>query len=177
MVITPADVDQYYKSHLVRYTEPESISFFHIYFDAHDKAFTEQSKRANNVLRQIMDNHLIPAQVSDKGDRFLYFKNYKDKSQTFVASHFGEAFSEKLFQLEELETWQGPLRSEHGEHIVWISKKQKEKIPLLQDVYDKVKDDVKAERVNAAVENKIEGIIQKYSIEQRDLVERRQQSR
>lgn len=173
VIITQLDADQYYRSHLASYTEPERISFSHIYFDAHEKSLLEVNERVSNVLRHLNDNQLVPAQAGDKGDRFLYFKNYADKKRSVVESQFGKAFSDKLFKIEEIKAWSGPIRSEHGEHIVWVSKKQAQRILPQEDVYDRVKDDLRAELVNTALSKKIQDIIRQYSITQPYLENRR----
>lgn len=173
--ITQEDIEKYYSSHASKYTEPDRISFFHIYFSHHDRPQVETLERVTNVWQQIRDNHLSPAQLGDKGDRFIYFKNYVGKTREFIASHFGETFSERVFQLEQLNIWNEPLLSEHGEHIVWISDRQTEKLSPLEEAYDSVLDDVRAEFVLSTVNKRIDDISQKYTIQQSYLEKRRQQ--
>ncbi len=166
LTVTQDDVEKHYRLHQQKYTIPARISFSHIYFNNQDRTQIETLEHVTIVLQQLRDNQLFPAQVRDRGDRFIYFKNYADKSHAFVASHFGEAFSDKVFQLKETDIWSGPLRSDHGEHIVWVNKKQSERLSSLEEVYDRVEDNVRVELVDAAVEKKIQEIIQKYTIVQ-----------
>lgn len=173
--ITQNEIEHYYNSHAYKYSEPDKISFFHIYFSHHEKSQLETLERVTNVWQQGRNNHLSPAQLSEKGDRFIYFKNYVGKTREYIASHFGATFSEKVFQLEELNIWNEPLRSEHGEHIVWISDRQTEKLSPLEEVYDSVLEDVRAEFVLSTVNKRIDNINQKYTIQQPYLEKRRSQ--
>lgn len=172
--ITEEELEEYFRSNTDRYQESGRISFFHIYFNNNEQSLNEVHERATEMLGQIKVKKLLPAQTFGRGDRFLYFKNYIDKNPAFISSHFGEDFSADIFGIDKLEIWQGPLSSEHGEHIVWIRAKHKQRSPALSEIRDKVREDLRTEKISIVLDKKIQGIVQKYKITQSFNVQGRQ---
>jgi parvulin-like peptidyl-prolyl isomerase len=81
---------------------------------------------------------------------------------------FGKGFAEKLFALET-NTWQGPIESAYGLHLVRISEKIDSRTPELASVIDKVRTDLMFEQRQKMNNEIYERFKERYEIVVEDL--------
>ena len=110
------------------------MSFTHIYFSS-DKRGAKAFEDANNVL-----SGLNALRAPERGDSFMMDYDFVQETAFEVARLLGNNFAEKLFTLE-VNTWQGPIESGYGLHLVRISEKIDSRIPELASVIEKVRTD------------------------------------
>ncbi len=77
--------------------------------DAADRAFRKVSGGSVDA----------DAGVADLADHFILSSYYGDRTPEQVAQVFGPKFAQSLFQMKS-GSWQGPIDSELGWHLVWI---------------------------------------------------------
>ncbi len=120
---------------------------------------------AQNQLA-ILNKNEVPFSESVKyGDRFLYNTNYVESAPDHVANHFSDEMANKLFNLNPSETnWNGPFESPYGFHLVMLTKNEKEEYPELEDVYEKVKQDLTYELSKEQKDKAISQIIDNYEV-------------
>lgn len=152
---------EYFSNHAQRYWRPGRVTFRHIYFAHADDA----EREARSALERL---HAEPASVANMGQRFLYHLNYVDRTEDFIASHFGTAFAEQIFARQAAtDRWQGPFRSTHGWHLVRLSKLEPGFQPEFSAVRDQVLIDVRHAYIRAASEAVIDEILLKYQVDNR----------
>jgi hypothetical protein len=126
-------------SHLDYRVEPY-ISFTHVYFPKGDG-----EEGAISLLSELIANEVPFAAASEYGERFLYHLNYVERTYDYVAAHFGPSFTQALFEADERSIggtqWLGPFNSQHGSHLVLISKRKPAYYPSLEEVRGRVMDD------------------------------------
>ena len=100
------------------------------------------------------------------GDRFLYHRNYAEKTSSFLESQFGTAFTQALSKLQPDETaWHGPIPSTHGQHWVQLSHKQEAKVPLLMDIKNVVKMDYLNHLKNQHKQKQVKKLVENYKVQ------------
>lgn len=127
-------LNKYFLENQEKYRLPAQISFTHIYFSI--------DKRGAMALA---DSKLVLAELDvprapESGDSFMMEYDFVKETPSEVARSFGSGFAEQLFTLET-NTWQGPVASGYGFHLVRISEKIDARMPELASVIDKVRTD------------------------------------
>ena len=72
-------------------------------------------------------------------DRFMFQGYYGDRSPEQLGKEFGQKFALALFQLEP-GSWQGPIESGLGWHLIWIDSISAARVPAFEEVETDVKD-------------------------------------
>ncbi len=106
--ISAAELSSEYRDHPDQYTQPATYSFEHLFFASLSAAEIE---RMRETLQERHDN---------AGDPFLYDRTYVRATKQTVAAHFGQAFADTLATITPDPVWQGPFRSQYGQHLVWL---------------------------------------------------------
>jgi parvulin-like peptidyl-prolyl isomerase len=103
---------------------------------------------------------------------------YRDQTEQAVSSFFGEEFTTAVLALEP-GSWQGPIRSGYGLHLVRVSRREDSRVPEWTEVRSRVVTDMEYEARNAAQEQLFQEIAQQYQVvfddEVRGLMESAQQ--
>ncbi len=117
VTISQDSLQAYYQQNQQRYFQPAQYTFAHIFF----KKGTNEAglKRATAFMQSAKHQNLSTTESLPFGDRFLYHRNYAEKTSNFLESQFGTSFTQALAKMEATGTkWQGPIASDHGWH--WI---------------------------------------------------------
>ena len=61
--------------------------------------------------------------------------------------------------------WQGPIQSEYGYHLVLVTNHQPARLPPLVEVEKQVREDLRRQKKNEAVEASIAGVVSGYRVE------------
>jgi hypothetical protein len=94
-----------------------------------------------------------PADPTELGDPFLLGEEFRQMSESGVASTFGEEFAKQLAGVEP-GRWQGPIPSSFGAHFVFIDERTKAGVSSLDTVREAVKREWLNER-RIEAENKL----------------------
>lgn len=128
------ELNKYFVDNKNKYKFPARISFTHIYFSP-DKRGARALKDSKRVLTELD----VP-RAPERGDRFMMAYDFVRETPSEVTRIFGSGFAEQLFTLET-NTWQGPVASGYGFHLVRISEKIDARMPELASVIEKVRTD------------------------------------
>ena len=129
-----AALNKYFLDNQEKYELPPRISFTHIYFSL-DKRGVKVIEDAKSVL-----SGLNALRAPELGDSFMMQYDFVQETPFEVERLFGKGFAEELFRLGT-DTWQGPIESGYGLHLVRISEKIDSEMPELASVIDKVRTD------------------------------------
>lgn len=155
-------LNQYFLDNQEKYELPARVSFTHIYFSL-DKHGAKAVEDAKLVLSE-----LNASSAQERGDNFMFGVDFVQEPQFEVARLFGKGFAEKLFK-SEINTWQGPLKSGYGLHLVRISKKINSRMPELASVMGKVRTDWMFEQRQKMNEEIYEKFKERYEIVVEDM--------
>ena len=136
-------------------TNPE-FSFRHLYFDFSEKENAEEFLR---LLKQ----DASAANGHNKGLVMLP-SEFESESQSGIERLFGTDFARQLTELA-VNSWQGPVVSAYGLHLVYINQRVDGDIPGLQEIWDLVEREWTAERKQALKEEQYNILRKQYKIE------------
>ncbi len=116
---TTGELEAWFKSNASQFALPGRVSFCHVYFspDARGQRAAADSARAMAALKA--RSSCGSSDAAALGDRFPDQYYYADRTPDEVASLFGTQFSKSLFKLHP-GSWQGPVESGLGWHLVLI---------------------------------------------------------
>lgn len=154
----PAELQRFFEENVERYQLPARVSFSHIYFSV-DRRGEACESDARDALQRIRAGASADAQ----GDPFMLQRDYPSRSEREVAELFGSELAEALFTVSA-GSWQGPVRSSYGVHLVLVRERTESRTPELADVSDRVKNDLLAERRRAANDALVESLKERYQI-------------
>jgi hypothetical protein len=115
-----------------RFALPARASFRHLYFspDRRGPRAREDAARALDTLRG------KPARAQERAagaDPFMFQGYYADRSPEEVARLFGPRFAQALLQ-QPPGSWQGPIESGYGWHLVWVDSLTPRRVPVFEEV-------------------------------------------
>lgn len=118
--LTPSDqqLQNFYQQTKADYLVPETVSFEHLYF--------RSNQNWEQLLEKIENRDVIRSAPHPLGSRF------KDIDADQLAERFGQRFASQLFEASNAKTWQGPLESTLGYHLVLISNRKPERAAPLE---------------------------------------------
>ena len=165
--ISPLDKNElldFYESNMDDYRVPAQITFTHV-FVAHDGRDETTAKRLAIETKNELNKSAIPFEQSGQfGERFLYNRNYAERSDIEVTSHFGESFKRQIFDLNPSDLWQGPVRSNFGYHLILLKKLKKSFIPKFDEVIAAVVTDAQRQESREVKREAIKKLVDKYRV-------------
>lgn len=165
ITVSDEEIAAQYRENPSDYGLPERISFSHVFFSAaeHGAAAEHMARAALSELKG------EPFQRANRhGDRFLYQSHYVDAAEEEITSQFGEDFAKALFALDQSPGWQGPIQSEHGWHLVGISRKLPAEVPPLADIRSRVREDALMAKRENLLDDALDALLSDYDIEVAD---------
>ena len=148
----------HYEAFSADYMRPETLTFSHIYFA---DASTDELEALLTVLRQSDSGADAGAR---HGDTFLFENAYTAVSQDTVSSLFGDNFAIELFNLHRSSSWQGPISSSYGKHLVWITERVAPYLPEFDAVSTRVRLDLYARMTNDRVQMFKQSARERYAV-------------
>lgn len=159
------------------YIDP-SITFTHVFLsrEKHGKEMSSEqtlSFKAQALLKRLHDKNVSFSNAIGYGDRFPFHVNYVERTTEFVASHFGQAFSDEVFALSadgnngENNNWYGPFPSQYGLHLVKVNERLEGRLPELDEVKGIVAQDFRQAKIKEHQQQAIAEIVAQYNVVER----------
>jgi hypothetical protein len=151
---TDADLAAYLQKNAKRFTQPGTVSFEQIFFDAATPAAQIEAARAaalrgSDPARLGQPTMLPPGVSNARGD--------------LVTRDFGLEFAAELEKLP-LDTWVGPVASAFGQHLVRVSSRTAALLPPLADIRAAVAREWESERRTASLAENDKALRQRYEV-------------
>jgi hypothetical protein len=139
-----------------------SATFTHVFVDA---ANGDEAK-ALQLLQELNEQQVGFNDAGGMGDRFPFLRNYVERTLDFAKGHFGPEFVAGLEQLQpDASTWQGPLRSAYGYHLVLLTVLDEARDPALADVRTDVLRDYIATRSEERLSQLVQNLRDGYEVQ------------
>ncbi|MGD8417191.1 MAG: peptidylprolyl isomerase [Pseudomonadales bacterium] len=151
---SPAELAAYFEAHAADYRIPDRFSFEHRYFS------NDRRQDAEADARAALDD------PDAAGDPFILQNRYVDRSAREIADLFGTGFARALSELDadQPDVWQGPVRSAYGWHLVRITGRAPARDPLLSEVSDAVRRDLRQARRVEANDRFYQSLRERYEV-------------
>jgi peptidyl-prolyl cis-trans isomerase C len=131
------ELKEWFAKNAGRFTVPGRISFRHLYF-SFDKHGEKTAAAAAAALKQVAGKPSDSSEAAALADPFMFLDYYGDRPFDYVAKTFGPKFARALFELKA-GSWQGPIESGYGWHLVFIDSLTPARLPEFEEVETDVK--------------------------------------
>ncbi len=153
-----AELRAWYAAHQDRFRTERRLSISHIYLGRGREADTREELAAEVLAALRSDTPL-----RDVGTGRLRVTSFPTRTESQVISTFGEDFVARLADLE-VGTWNGPLDSPYGRHVVRVDQREDSTVPAFEEVRDDVASDwLRAQRAEADTAE-LERLMQRYEV-------------
>lgn len=142
----------YLHAHEEDYRSPATVSYEQIYFDPALRGADTRGD-ATAALSAIRDGRLIAAKVAGDLSEKAPRKSYT--TTALVKELLGQQFADSLMALAENE-WHGPIESDLGLHLVYISQRKQGGIAPLDSVRGQVRQALAFERYYQSIRDEYE---------------------
>jgi peptidyl-prolyl cis-trans isomerase C len=132
-----ADLTEWFSKNSSRFALPPHMNFRHLYFSP-DKRGDGARDAAVAALGLVAGKTADSPEVASVADPFMFKNYYGDATPEQMAKEFGPDFAATLFKLEP-GSWQGPVQSGYGWHLVWIDSIEPGRVPAFEEVEPDVK--------------------------------------
>ncbi|MCP4260967.1 MAG: peptidyl-prolyl cis-trans isomerase [Planctomycetes bacterium] len=157
------EMQAYYAMRKERYRVPATASFVHIYFNQ-DKRGDKTEMDAKQTLERVITDNSEVGELSDYGDRFMLKDHYVGQDELQIRKDFGENFAQQIVSLTP-GTWQGPILSGYGFHLVKVYERQEAYLPEIKEIEYKIRNDMDFENRKAAKQLFYTEILRNYQVE------------
>lgn len=138
-----------------KFRRDPTISFRHIYFS------TDNRELATEILGNLKDS--LPVDENNFDGLAMIPNELSEEPLRGVERLFGKTFADEVFNLEA-GSWQGPVESAYGYHLVFISKLEKGFVPDLSEIWDEVEREWSVERKMEVKERQYQRIKENYTV-------------
>jgi PPIC-type PPIASE domain len=168
--VDDAALRAYFEANKEAYSSAPTVTFAHVFFDADRHGGEAAHAAAEEAASALTASGAHFEDATGKGDHFPFLTNYVERTLDYVASHFGSEFAATLATLTpSASTWQGPIRSAYGEHVVLLIERAAASDPAFEDVRDNVERDYLDARSRAERARMLDGLRGRYRVQLRDL--------
>jgi hypothetical protein len=160
-----SELFHYYTNHRLNYQVPGDVTFYQVYFSTDTRTLIEAENVARAVLGKLHEEHIPGIRAEEFGDRFIlpgFFPNYstQDIEQLFNSVDF----IERVFKAP-LETWEGPVETSFGLHLVYVTDREDVRTEPFEKVYDRVYEDYMTSRQREQSSAYLQQLIDRYQVE------------
>ena len=154
------ELREYFEGNTERYVLPARYTFLHVFSSPEQQGGKEQAKvRAQALLTELDDESW-----RGLGDPFMLRREYAERTEREITELFGGRFANRVTELE-VGSWQGPVESAFGWHLVRVLSVIEEKAQSFEEVRPRVVDDLRAHKRSNADDKFYEDLRERYVVE------------
>ena len=158
---TETELSNYLSTHSEEFSLPARIDFVQIFINP-DKHGADIQQYINNLLNKL-SNDGANSDITTLGDSLMLEQKHQQVTEHDVSRLFGKEFASKLFTLP-VGSWQGPVQSGYGLHLVLLNNKTDNQLPELNAVREKVLAEWQAQQRQDMDKVFYESLRQRYEI-------------
>ena len=142
-----AALRDYLGRHAERFERPDRLHLVHVYL-SRDRRGPDLPADAEALLRRLRESDAAPAEAATQGDPFIRGHEMRAASEQDLVRAFGSEFAAAAVELPD-GTWQGPVPSAYGLHLVRVLARTPGGVPPLEAVRNQVVHGLLKERKDA----------------------------
>jgi hypothetical protein len=127
---TDEQLRAYLQSHADTFRLEQQYTFTQMYFNPDRRR--EHLARDAQVALESLRAGATGTDPAELGDPFLLDRTFKSLPATEVSKEFGDEFAKRLAELP-IGTWQGPIESGYGTHLVLLQARTAGRMPTLEE--------------------------------------------
>ena len=156
-----ADLQSFLEAHKGMFQTEPLLTFRQIYFNPQLHG-VNLHRDASRVLDRLRTPRSHKSEI-DAGDPFLLQENFDHISPADLKNTFGEKFASAISALP-VGSWQGPIDSGYGAHLVYVAKNTPSRLPDLAEVREQVRRDYFDARRREATEKFYSALLHRYNV-------------
>jgi hypothetical protein len=133
---TGIELEAWFQNNSERFALPPRVSFRHLYFSP-DRRGPQARTDSEQVLGTIT-HEPADTPTAALADPFMFQDTYGDRAPEQLVGLFGLNFAQEIFKLKP-GSWQGPIESGYGWHLVWIDSLAPKRVPAFEEIEAQVK--------------------------------------
>jgi hypothetical protein len=159
----PSEIElvSFLSEHASKFTLPATITFSQIFLDPSERN-QEIDIDAEQLLEQLKET-TPDIDTINLGDRSLLPYKFTVERESEITSMFGAAFAHQAFALP-VNSWQGPIASEYGIHLIYINSRTENRLPPLAEIRERVAREWRSTKQQDANEIFYQSLYQRYEI-------------
>lgn len=158
-----SELKDWFDANIDKFISAETRSFSHIYLSPEEHGNNLESA-AQDILSGLKNGS---KDWVSQGDPFMLKRNFKTLSAIEVTRLFGPTFSKGLFELNE-DSWQGPVESAFGLHLIRIDEVTPRLTPRFEEVRKNAEIAWRNEAQRSNNQTALKKLIQKYKVDVQD---------
>jgi peptidyl-prolyl cis-trans isomerase C len=127
-----AELKAWYANHSQKFALADRATFRHLFF-GFDRRGQSAAREAGLALSQLKDQPEDSPLTKQLADPFMFQDYYGDRAPDQLAKEFGPTFALSLYKLKP-GSWQGPIESGYGWHLIWIESLVPGRVPAFEEV-------------------------------------------
>lgn len=155
------ELQAWFRQNAQRFASPPHLSFRQIYFSPDRRG--ERARADAAAVQEQLAGAPADAPTPLRGDAFMFHDALADQSPDQVAKNFGPGFAHALFALPT-GSWQGPIESGYGWHVVLVSASSPGRVPSFEEVEPEVAAAWKEEQRVEALRKAYDKLRAKYEV-------------
>ena len=159
---TTAEIKGWFEKNSATFAQPGRVGFRHLYFST-DRRGARARDDAAGALAKLAGEPEDSKLASTLADPFMFQDYYRDRAPENLAKEFGPQFSLSVAKLAP-GTWQGPIASGYGWHLVFVDTVIPGRVPGFEEVEPEVKAAWLAERKALAWQQTYKDLRAKYTV-------------
>jgi peptidyl-prolyl cis-trans isomerase C len=159
---TNAELEAWFKDNAERFTLPPRVSFQHLYFSPDRRGSGAREDAALALAKLASAPADVPA-AAELADLFMFQDSYGDRTPEQLVKLFGLRFAQELFKLKP-GSWQGPVESGYGWHLVFIDAITPSRVPAFEEVEADAKSEWIVERRAESKRKMYEAMRARYQV-------------
>jgi hypothetical protein len=161
------ELEEYLASHARDFREPEQVRISQVFLSGDRRGSTLEGDAALVLTRlreRAAGGKLLPdAELRQLSDPLPLATGVPMRSQDQLARTFGGDFAQEVVVLAD-RSWQGPVPSSYGVHLVWIHERREARAPELAEVRSAVLDAVQRQRGDRALRTLLASLRERYGV-------------
>jgi len=157
------ELEEYYDANMEKYASPRLVSFAQVYLNTSENP-GDAIQEAENLKKTLNGKNESPDNAHKYGSSFLLNSNFDNFSHEEVSNTFGnsELFN-TIWEYPE-DSWQGPVESGFGWHLIYVTGKTEKQISDLENLREIITIDLIDENRKKAKEQFIQELKSRYII-------------
>jgi peptidyl-prolyl cis-trans isomerase C len=159
---SPDELGTWYEANRDQFALPPRVSFRHLYFSP-DRRKGRVRDDATAALMKLAGQPEDSNLATNLADAFMFQEHYRDRAPEFLGKEFGPNFALAVAKLSP-GSWQGPLESGFGWHLVFVDTQIPGRVPAFEEVEADVKKAWLAAQKAQAWQKSYQDIRAKYTV-------------
>lgn len=134
---TTQELKDWFAKNLQKFALPDRATFRHLFF-GFDRRGQKAQIDADSALGRISGLPEDSPVAKSLADPFMFQDYYGDRAPDQLAKEFGPNFATAILKLKP-GSWQGPIESGYGWHLIWIESIVPGRVPNFEEVEPDVK--------------------------------------